>query len=532
MPEYAHERAETRSTVTIDGVQIDGRRRTTRIIEAAEARRASASRITAITRRCRRRQCAACAWSRWRARPSCSRRASRPSRKVRSSDRERHSAREARQGTLEFYLVEPSARLPGLRHSRASASCRTTCTRKAASTAARCEPKRVLGQDDFGGDILYDGDRCIMCTRCVRFMREIAAGRRAVRRAARPSLGHRHVLRGRASRATSWAGNIVDICPVGALLSKDFLHKARVWDLDSTPSICPNCSQGCNITIDTRDNLVQRLRAAPEPRRQLVLDVRLRPLRLRVVSTSARTAVRERRSCAQRAPRRAAASRLAAARSSRWWSELGARAGHRRVTVVGSPFHVERGQRPARAPRHGARRRATLGVPLARARRTRVVCPGFPTLARRRDLAANVRGLEMLGFKRVGDDDGDGRADGTGGSVLIVIGDELADQPAGLRQRCATVHRDLGHTPTAAPRATRTSCCRSRRSPSRKARSRTSTAACSASGRRCRRRRSRVPHGRCSACCSPGSVTATGAGDAPANAFLRARRHERRVRAA
>jgi NADH-quinone oxidoreductase subunit G len=57
-----------------------------------------------------------------------------------------------------------------------------------------------------------------------------------------------------------WAGNIVDICPVGALLSKDFLHKARVWDLDGNASICPNCSQGCNIRIDTRDNLVMRLR--------------------------------------------------------------------------------------------------------------------------------------------------------------------------------------------------------------------------------------------------------------------------------
>jgi len=60
-----------------------------------------------------------------------------------------------------------------------------------------------------------------------------------------------------------------------------------------------------------------------------------------------------------------------------------------------------------------------------------VVCPGFPALARRRDLAANVRGLEALGFERVGDDAGAGGLDGDGG-VLVVVGDALADLPAGF----------------------------------------------------------------------------------------------------
>jgi NADH-quinone oxidoreductase subunit G len=52
----------------------------------------------------------------------------------------------------------------------------------------------------------------------------------------------------------------VDICPVGALVSKDFLHKARAWDLDHKPTICPNCSQGCNIDFHVRDNRIQRLK--------------------------------------------------------------------------------------------------------------------------------------------------------------------------------------------------------------------------------------------------------------------------------
>jgi len=61
----------------------------------------------------------------------------------------------------------------------------------------------------------------------------------------------------------AWSGNVVDLCPVGSLISKDFLHKARAWDLDKTASVCPGCSQGCNMTIDTRDEVVVRLRPRP-----------------------------------------------------------------------------------------------------------------------------------------------------------------------------------------------------------------------------------------------------------------------------
>ncbi len=121
------------------------------------------------------------------------------------------------------------------------------------------EPKRVLGREDFGGDVLFNGDRCVMCTRCVRFMREVAEDERltVVER------GNRAVIDtffDQGLEGSPFAGNIVDICPVGALVSKDFLYKARAWDLDRTPSVCPSCTQGCNITLQTRDNLVQRLK--------------------------------------------------------------------------------------------------------------------------------------------------------------------------------------------------------------------------------------------------------------------------------
>jgi len=65
----------------------------------------------------------------------------------------------------------------------------------------------------------------------------------------------------------AWSGNVVDLCPVGALISKDFLHKARAWDLDKASSVCPSCTQGCNITMHTRDNQVVRL--VPRPNEAL-----------------------------------------------------------------------------------------------------------------------------------------------------------------------------------------------------------------------------------------------------------------------
>jgi NADH-quinone oxidoreductase subunit G len=60
-----------------------------------------------------------------------------------------------------------------------------------------------------------------------------------------------------------WAGNVIELCPVGALLSKDSLNKTRAWEMDRTASICPNCSQGCNMIVETRDNVVVKLRPRP-----------------------------------------------------------------------------------------------------------------------------------------------------------------------------------------------------------------------------------------------------------------------------
>jgi NADH-quinone oxidoreductase subunit G len=96
--------------------------------------------------------------------------------------------------------------------------------------------------------VVLDNERCILCSRCVRFTNEVSKSH---------SLGIQ--VRGdhslvRASEDGAFAtdpysDNVIDICPVGALLSKNFLYKSRVWYLKATPSVCPGCERGCNVDI-------------------------------------------------------------------------------------------------------------------------------------------------------------------------------------------------------------------------------------------------------------------------------------------
>jgi NADH-quinone oxidoreductase subunit G len=123
------------------------------------------------------------------------------------------------------------------------------------------EPKRFNPMEDFGGDVVYVANRCILCTRCVRFMDSVAQDPvlNVSERGDRALIG-RYEGQG---LTHAWAGNVIELCPVGALLSKDSLNKARAWELDRTASVCTGCSQGCNMIVETRDNVVVRLRPRP-----------------------------------------------------------------------------------------------------------------------------------------------------------------------------------------------------------------------------------------------------------------------------
>ncbi len=99
----------------------------------------------------------------------------------------------------------------------------------------------------IGPHVILDQERCVLCTRCVRFTQEITkTGELSVHE--RGHLSEIAIFPG-VELDNPYSGNVVDICPVGALTDRDFRFQCRVWFLGSASSICPGCSRGCNIEI-------------------------------------------------------------------------------------------------------------------------------------------------------------------------------------------------------------------------------------------------------------------------------------------
>lgn len=110
---------------------------------------------------------------------------------------------------------------------------------------------------DLGPMVVLDSERCVLCSRCIRFFDNVT------------HTGEMQFF-GRGDHVeigtfqdkpldNPYSGNVVDICPVGALTSRDFRFKCRVWFLHSTDSVCAGCSTGCNARIDHRDGAIFRI---------------------------------------------------------------------------------------------------------------------------------------------------------------------------------------------------------------------------------------------------------------------------------
>ncbi len=138
-------------------------------------------------------------------------------------------------------------------------------TFKYGKAQSRLDEPKVQREDKYhiGDQIALFTDRCVMCTRCVRFTREIS-GTAELQVVARGSVEEIDVFPDEPCN-NKLAGNVVDLCPVGALCSKDFLYKKRVWWLKSQKSVCPGCSTGCSIEVDQNENQVYRLRPRSNP---------------------------------------------------------------------------------------------------------------------------------------------------------------------------------------------------------------------------------------------------------------------------
>jgi NADH-quinone oxidoreductase subunit G len=119
----------------------------------------------------------------------------------------------------------------------------------------KVEKRKVV---DLGPLVVLDTERCVLCSRCVRFCRDVAGNEELYIRN-RGDHAEITTFPGRVLE-NAYSGNVVDICPVGALTSKDFRFKCRVWYLETTNSICPGCSRGCNTYVEHNANIIQRLR--------------------------------------------------------------------------------------------------------------------------------------------------------------------------------------------------------------------------------------------------------------------------------
>ena len=313
-------------------------------------------------------------------------------------------ALEARKGVLEFLLINHPLDCPICDQSGECELQDYTYQEGRADSRYR-DPKRFNPVEDFGGDVLYVPNRCILCTRCVRFMDDVAhdAVLNVSERGDRALIGK---FDGK-DLTHPWASNVIDLCPVGALLSKDFLNKARAWELDRSASICPNCTQGCNMMIEVRDNTIVRLkpRFNDDVNKYFMCDYgrlnyrwmnRQDRAETPMVRTNGILAATEWESAIQ-----AAARILKGAR----------------VHVIASPMLSNEAlfllsQLIEHNGGNGVFRVATGDeAPL----------PGVVDLALRRDRAANVAGAELLGYSR-----SDSPLDGlTQGDVLIIADDDL-----------------------------------------------------------------------------------------------------------
>jgi NADH-quinone oxidoreductase subunit G len=125
---------------------------------------------------------------------------------------------------------------------------------------AKVEKRKVV---DLGPEVVLDQERCILCARCTRFLDEVTKTSE-LGIFARGDHCYIDLFPGK-KLDNPYSANVVDVCPVGALTSKDFRFKARVWYLEKTESICTHCANGCNIDIYHRRGQMYRFRPRYNP---------------------------------------------------------------------------------------------------------------------------------------------------------------------------------------------------------------------------------------------------------------------------
>ncbi|MFQ6037472.1 MAG: 2Fe-2S iron-sulfur cluster-binding protein [Candidatus Aminicenantales bacterium] len=179
--------------------------------------------------------------------------------------------REARKGVLEFLLAEHPIDCPICDK---AGECKLQDYYEEYGlfdSAYREYKERRSKKMDIGKGLILDQERCIQCTRCVRFLREVTqTGELGLFE--RGIHSEINVYNGNGVD-NNYSGNLAQICPVGAITDRDFRFQTRTWFLESRPSICPLCSRGCSIWVDAHPGFsrfpvpkrVYRIRARENP---------------------------------------------------------------------------------------------------------------------------------------------------------------------------------------------------------------------------------------------------------------------------
>ena len=117
--------------------------------------------------------------------------------------------------------------------------------------------RRTYIDVDMGPSIKKNMNRCIHCTRCIRYCDEVGQIHEMIAEERGNSL--EIITIDNKPLQTAYAGGLADVCPVGSLTTKDFRFKKRVWYLKDSPGVCDGCSKGCNITTSHEDGIIYRL---------------------------------------------------------------------------------------------------------------------------------------------------------------------------------------------------------------------------------------------------------------------------------
>jgi NADH-quinone oxidoreductase subunit G len=168
---------------------------------------------------------------------------------------------DARAGVMEFLLINHPLDCP-ICDQAGECKLQDYSYQYGSGDSRMFEVKRRYRYEDLGAKIVIDKNRCIHCTRCVRFTQEISGGAELTV-AQRGSKLEVTTYSGKSLDNNPFAGNVVDLCPVGALTSRDFRFRRRVWYLKQTPSISRHSALGSPITIDHDAGVIYRFRPRP-----------------------------------------------------------------------------------------------------------------------------------------------------------------------------------------------------------------------------------------------------------------------------